>query len=190
MLEVAAKAVGAKLTHIFPKGMTETELYGGLKEKGVFSQAMREIAEEDSDQPHWIVLDGPIDPEWVESLNTLLDDNKKLYCWNGEVIPLKANTRVIITLEDMKNATPATISRLGIVSFEEELCSWTLRLQGQSHSLPELQETIGQGLDFMKSAKSLMELSDHQLAQNVLNLMGAQLKQGTGAIDSLLFAVI
>lgn len=43
---------------------------------GLFSSLMREQANITHDGPKWIVLDGDIDPMWIESLNTVMDDNK------------------------------------------------------------------------------------------------------------------
>ena len=43
---------------------------------GLFSSIMRDMANLSSDSPKWIVLDGDIDPMWIESLNTVMDDNK------------------------------------------------------------------------------------------------------------------
>lgn len=43
---------------------------------GLFSNIMRDMANTTNDYPKWIVLDGDIDPMWIESLNTVMDDNK------------------------------------------------------------------------------------------------------------------
>jgi len=43
---------------------------------GLFSSTMRELSAISHDGPKWIVLDGDIDPMWIESLNTVMDDNK------------------------------------------------------------------------------------------------------------------
>ena len=44
--------------------------------QGLFSSIMRDMANMANDSPKWIVLDGDIDPMWIESLNTVMDDNK------------------------------------------------------------------------------------------------------------------
>jgi dynein heavy chain len=43
---------------------------------GLFSVIMRDQANLGGDNPKWIILDGDIDPMWIESLNTVMDDNK------------------------------------------------------------------------------------------------------------------
>ena len=43
---------------------------------GLFSSLLREQANITHSWPKWIVLDGDIDPMWIESLNTVMDDNK------------------------------------------------------------------------------------------------------------------
>lgn len=45
---------------------------------GLFSVIMREQANIPNSCPKWILLDGDIDPMWIESLNTVMDDNKVL----------------------------------------------------------------------------------------------------------------
>ena len=51
-----------------------------LPPPGLFSCIMRDLANMATDSPKWIVLDGDIDPMWIESLNTVMDDNKVENC--------------------------------------------------------------------------------------------------------------
>ena len=51
-------------------------LMNPLPHPGLFSSLMRDLSDKTSDSPKWIVLDGDIDPMWIESLNTVMDDNK------------------------------------------------------------------------------------------------------------------
>ena len=62
----------------------------------------RMVTEMESGSRQWIVLDGDVDPEWVENLNSLLDDNRLLTLPNGERIVLPANVRIIFEVQVMR----------------------------------------------------------------------------------------
>ncbi|KAM3866414.1 LOW QUALITY PROTEIN: dynein axonemal heavy chain 11 [Diretmus argenteus] len=116
---------------INPKAVTTDELFGYLHpvtrewKDGLFSSTMRELTLVGHDGPKWIVLDGDIDPMWIESLNTVMDDNKVLTLASNERISLSGSMRLLFEISHLKAATPATVSRAGILYVNPQDLGWS-----------------------------------------------------------------
>ena len=118
-----------------PKAVTSNELYGYVhpvtKENfdGVIAKIMRDFASVPPDHknvnvPKWMVLDGDIDAEWIESMNTVMDDNRILTLTTNERIPLTKSMKLILEISHLRNASPATASRAGCVFLNETDVGW------------------------------------------------------------------
>lgn len=113
-----------------PKAVTNDELFGIINpatrewKDGLFSVIMREQANLGGENPKWIVLDGDIDPMWIESLNTVMDDNKVLTLASNERIALTSAMRLLFEISNLRTATPATVSRAGILYINPQDLGW------------------------------------------------------------------
>jgi len=111
---------------INPKVVNTNEFYGVVHIQtrewidGLFSCKLRDFSKETDTNPKWIILDGDLDANWIESMNSVMDDNKLLTLASNERIALKPHMKLIFEIRNLKFATPATVSRAGILYISDD----------------------------------------------------------------------
>uniref|UniRef100_A0A7S1KS08 Cytoplasmic dynein 2 heavy chain 1 n=1 Tax=Percolomonas cosmopolitus TaxID=63605 RepID=A0A7S1KS08_9EUKA len=109
-----------------PKSIPRQQLLGHMDPdtrewyEGIITSNARQIIQEPLEVRSWIVCDGDIDPEWIESLNSVLDDNHLLTMPTGERIKFGDNVNFIFETHTLKFASPATVSRMGMIFLSEQ----------------------------------------------------------------------
>ena len=109
-----------------PKSINMRELMGFFDETsrewtdGVLTHGIRRASLDDSGKRNLVTFDGPIEPDWVENMNSVLDDNKRLNLITGETIYLTPKTNIILETSALYDCSPATISRCAIIYVRRE----------------------------------------------------------------------
>uniref|UniRef100_A0A7E4ZT92 Dynein heavy chain, cytoplasmic n=1 Tax=Panagrellus redivivus TaxID=6233 RepID=A0A7E4ZT92_PANRE len=156
------------------KAMSKDSLYGVLDANtrewtdGLFTHIIRKILDNvrgEADKRQWIIFDGDVDPEWVENLNSVLDDNKLLTLPNGERLSIPSNVRLIFEVADLKYATLATVSRCGMVWFAEEVVTADMLTENYLERLRSLRldsdtpQTVDEILNMAQNSAATAELT-------------------------------
>lgn len=208
MTEDKEQASPHKLVVMNPKAITDAQMYG-VKDAssdewtpGVFASIWQQKNNRALKYSTWIVCDGPIDAIWIENLNTVLDDNKILTLANNDRIPMTDNCRIVFEVESLRNASPATVSRAGIIYVSTSDLGWAplveswliqrmdLGMSRQSE-VDVLQKALaawlsqpppdaGVAVDFFdwneRNLKGVMSTNESILISHVLNLLSAMLR--------------
>eukprot|EP00930_Biecheleria_cincta_P042962 TRINITY_DN29559_c0_g2_i1.p1 TRINITY_DN29559_c0_g2~~TRINITY_DN29559_c0_g2_i1.p1 ORF type:complete len:4097 (+),score=999.81 TRINITY_DN29559_c0_g2_i1:1152-12293(+) len=194
-----------RFTCFNPKGITMGELYGEFNEltmewtDGLGSKIMRGFQMDESPDLKWTIFDGPVDAIWIESMNTVLDDNMTLCLANGERMKLNWSMRMLFEVEDLKVASPATVSRCGMVYLTPGDLGWEPFAQTWLEQLPEqpysekakemintyFETYVQRGIDFLrKNGSEAVGTQDTQLVMSLCRLMQAVLNDDAATANS------
>lgn len=133
----------------------ETNIFTNEWKEGIVSKLVKDaVTAMESDKAHykrWICFDGPVDAIWIENMNTVLDDNKMLCLNNGQRIKMPETCTLLFEVNDLKVASPATVSRCGMVYLEPVhlgweclITTWVEKMEGliEAEYLPKIQDMI------------------------------------------------
>ncbi|XP_044939238.1 dynein axonemal heavy chain 2 isoform X3 [Mustela putorius furo] len=126
-----------------PKALSLGELYGEYDlntnewTDGILSSVMRTACADEKPDEKWILFDGPVDTLWIESMNSVMDDNKVLTLINGERIAMPEQVSLLFEVENLAVASPATVSRCGMVYTDYTDLGWKPYVQSWLEKRPK-----------------------------------------------------
>ena len=142
------RGIQYRMARLNPKAIRAQEMYGetdavsGEWTKGVFAAMWEKYNNRENSYDTWIMCDGPVDAIWIEDLNTVLDDNKILTLASGDRIPMTDNVKIMFENESLANASPATVSRAGIIYVSDTDLDWLPVVQSWIAGRPRDQQEL------------------------------------------------
>ena len=197
-----------KIVDLNPKSVKTEELYGYISlatrewRDGLLSNIMRSLSGTPDEKPKWILLDGDLDANWIESMNSVMDDNRMLTLASNERIPLLPHMRMIFEIRDLKHATPATVSRAGILYISTDdgtqwrslINSWIMRKKYDQDTATLFNELFTKYIPeallwILINVKSIVPIEDMNRVQGLLNMLDGCLTE-TSLASPLLIETI
>eukprot|EP00727_Mastigamoeba_balamuthi_P012891 m51a1_g8224 putative dynein heavy chain axonemal (4742) ;mRNA; r:111319-133683 len=194
----AVKNPGVRMSVLNPKAITSGQLYGEMNKttlewtEGVLAVIIREDAADRSPIRKWIICDGPVDAMWIENMNSLLDDNKKLCLTNGEIITFNPTQTIIFEVDDLSSASLATVTRCGMIYMEPSELGVDAIIKSGLQRLPQciaaehmptierlFEQYLAPSLRVLRAGgvTELAKTTDIHLARSLLNMFECMLDQ-------------
>ena len=181
-----------------PKAIPRSQLLGQIDldtrewTNGVLTIASLQAVDEPEDVTTWIICDGDVDPEWVESLNSVLDENRLLTLPSGWRIQFGPNTNFIFETRDLTHASPATVSRMAMIFLSDEDTNIAGLVNAWISRQPqEKQEMLNRLIEemFFKAVDWCVKSNDAVIETSLVGLVLNGLSHLAGATNRLQFAV-
>lgn len=116
--------VKVNLHRINPKSVTIGQLFGEIVldwRHGIFSNIVRNCSLDTSCNFHWIVMDGPIDTYWIENINSVLDETRKLCLSNSSILTFTEYMIMLFEIQNLENSSPSIVSRCAMVYMPRDI---------------------------------------------------------------------
>lgn len=135
IINLLANSNGEQRTSISvinPQSLTLSEFYGEYEKithdwrDGILANNFRSYCNSNELNRRWLVFDGPVDSVWMENMNSVLDDNKKLCLMSGEILYLTPEMNLLFEISDLQKATPSIVSRLLFLGDLEKLFKYVI----------------------------------------------------------------